>query len=277
MVESSPWNRLTDTVRERLILCSDFTATGRTVATFADLSRACPAGLAWWETNPPRPDQAPEYDTDAYLRRWAEDQPDGQVLAVAGFCVGAVFAAPIYHSVAARQEQPPLLLLFDPERPNPHLLLRHFRELLLGMRQYLDAAELAQVEDYCVRAPLSAPMPELAGQLSDWFAEIAVGALRRVGLDEEHSGQVAATFRSFISYLAMASAIDPRSAWRAGVAFSSAGAHSGLNSLPPADREAAVAVEQRFDLDHTTLLSDPGVAAAVAALLDPVDRPAVNR
>lgn len=264
------WNQLTDSDPNRIILCSDFTATGRTVATFTDLAAALAMPLSFYETNPPRPGAEAGMATEDYLARWAGQLPGDSagVVAVTGFCVGAVFAAPIFQAACARQQVQPALLLFDPERPHPGLLLRHFRELLLGMREYLNAEELVAVDEHCRQAPVdTATMPELAGWLADRFASIAVGALRRIGLDAEHSGQVAGTFRSFVSYLAAASGIDPSEAWRQGIAFSSADPHSGLNPLPAAERAAAVGAEHRFDLHHTTLLSDAGVAAAVAGLL----------
>jgi hypothetical protein len=264
------WTKLTDSNPNQILLCSDFTATGRSVATFADLAAATGLAASFFETAPPRPGAEAGLGSDGYVQRWAGELPvaGAEVVAVTGFCVGAVFAAPIYHAVCAQQATEPLLLLFDPERPSPQLLLRHFRELLLGMRQYLNAAELAAVDGHCQQAPVSsASMTELASWLADRFTTIATAALQRIGLDAEYSGEVAATFRSFISYLAAASGIDPTAAWQQATAFSSADPHSGLNSLAPADRAAAVAIEHRFDLHHTTLLSDPAVAERVCGLL----------
>jgi len=264
------WNRLTDGDPSRIILCSDFTATGRTVATFTDLAQVTGLTPTWYETAPPDQGAEAGMATDDYVRRWVDQLPgaDAEVVVVAGFCVGAVFAAPIYQAVCTRQAVPPLLLLFDPEQPSPQLLLRHFRELLLNMRQYLDEGELASVHRYCEQAPVDrAGMPELADWLSDRFAEIATGALVRIGLDAEHSGQIAATFRSFISYLAAAAGVAPVPTWQQGVAISSMDEHSGLNPLPPAERGAAVGSEHRFPLHHTTLLSDSSVSELVTRLV----------
>lgn len=269
MASSPAWTQLTTTSTDQIVLCSDFTATGRSVATFTDLAGATGLPASFFETAAPRPGAEAGLGPDGYVRWWTDElpAPDAEVVAVTGFCVGAVFAAPIYAAVCARQATPPLLLLFDPERPSPQLLLRHFRELLLGMRQYLNTAELAAVDGHCQEAPLSASMAELASWLADRFTKIATTALQRIGLDAEYSGEVAATFRSFITYLAAASGIDPTAEWQGATAFSSMDPHSGLNPLPPSERAAAVATEHRFDLHHTTLLSDPAVAEQVCGVL----------
>lgn len=269
LAPTQAWNQLTTTSSSPVVLCSDFTATGRSVATFTDLAQASGLPAGFLETAAPPAGAEAGLGADGYVRWWTDELPaaGAEVVAVTGFCVGAVFAAPIYSAVCARQATPPLLLLFDPERPSAQLLLRHFRELLLGMDKYLDATELAAVNGYCKQAPMSAGMTELATWFADRFTKIATTALQRIGLDAEYSAEVAATFRSFINYLAAASGIDPTPAWQQATAFSSVDAHSGLNPLPPAERAAAVATEHRFDLHHTTLLSDPAVAGRVRDLL----------
>ncbi|MFG2353525.1 hypothetical protein [Streptomyces sp. NPDC048521] len=264
------WNVLSGDGKTAPALASDFPATGRTVAGFGDLVRGLgDAAPALWETAPPRPGQEAGMTGEDYLRHWqAGAASAGPVRAVLGFCVGSVFAAGLAAEIGRLQGEAPRLVLFDPERPDVDLLHRHYHELIGGLAPMLSPDEIdeARRAGQETRRAHTAMRP-LAEDLCELFRKYGEPAFRRTGLDAERGAEVVATFASFLGYLVAASDLDPRPAWADAVAISSATPHSGLNPLPPQERSTLVAREIAFDLPHTELLRDTGVARTVSQLL----------
>ncbi|MDQ0956552.1 hypothetical protein QFZ66_000430 [Streptomyces sp. B4I13] len=264
------WNVLSGTGAAAAVLASDFPATGRTVAGFGDLVRELgDASPAVWETAPPRPGREAGMTGEDYLRHWQPGvEAAGPVNAVLGFCVGSVFAAGLAAEIGRRQGKAPRLVLFDPERPDADLLYRHYHELIGGLAPMLspDEVDEARRAGENTRRAHTAMRP-LAEELCELFGKYGEPAFRRTGLDAERGAEVVATFASFLGYLVAASDLDPREDWANAVAISSATPHSGLNPLPPRERSALVAREISFELPHTELLRDTGVARTVSELL----------
>jgi hypothetical protein len=258
----------------RLIVAADFPATGRTVAGFTDLFgsiAAPPLGDTVWETAPPPIGAETTMSGADHVDRWVGDLPvpdEGAVRAVLGFCVGAVFAAAIAAHVEERQGEPPVVVLFDPERPDPDLLLRHYTGVIDGLAFAASQAERA--------AALSAGrqardendgMDKLAAALGVLFVEHGAPILARTGLDQHRQDELRDTFASFLGYLVAAAELDPTPVWRRASAISSQTAHSGLNPLPADVRAGAVGRELRFAVPHTELLRHDEVVRTCRDLL----------
>ncbi|MFB7945425.1 hypothetical protein ACFC6L_10925 [Kitasatospora phosalacinea] len=267
-MRSNSWNVLSGNGNPATILASDFPATGRTVAGFGDLVARLGTTADAWETAPPSTGSEAAMSGADYLARWLPDTTGGPVRTVLGFCVGSVFAAGLAAEIARHQDEPPRLVLFDPERPDPDLLHRHYHELIGGLAPLLSAPEVDEARQAGKRARHEHDgMRPLAAALCGLFREYGEPAFRRTGLDAERGAEVVATFASFLGYLVAAADLDPRPQWAGATALSSATPHSGLNPLPPEERAGLVAREISFDLPHTELLRDEEVARTVARLL----------
>ncbi|HEX5495832.1 MAG TPA: hypothetical protein VFX70_14775 [Mycobacteriales bacterium] len=248
-----------------LIVASDFPATGRTVAGFGDLFAGLTGTYPVWETAPPPLGDQVGMTAQDYLDRWAADVEAAvmPVHAVVGFCVGAVFAAALAERFGAAR-----VVLFDPERPDPDLLLRHYDGVIGGLSAAMLPAEIVAAREAGAAARrATGDMPKLADALCAMLAEHGQPALRRTGLDERRRAELVDTFTSFIAYLVAAAELDPLAVWADATALSSAGPHNGLNPLPPEQRARIVARELRFDVDHTGLLRDGRVIGAVRDLM----------
>jgi hypothetical protein len=253
-----------------LVISADFPATGRTVASFSALFAGPDAPLpaaTVWETAPPPVGGEVGMSGADHVDRWLGDIADpDRVRAVVGFCVGAVYAAALAERLGPAGRVP--LVLFDPERPDPDLLLRHYNGVVEGLAAFCSADEQAAALDAGRRARREhEDMAKLAAVLGELFAEHGAPPLRRTGLDERRREELAGTFSAFIGYLVAAAELDPVPAWRRATAVSSSTLHSGLNPLRPADRATLVARELRFGIPHTDLLRDREVARACRDLL----------
>ncbi|ROO87034.1 hypothetical protein EDD29_4623 [Actinocorallia herbida] len=267
MAQPVAFNVLRGSSTADLILASDFAAaTGRTVGSFSDLIPKVPTSEAVWETRPPAPG---DRSADDHLDRWAaEARASGMtVRCVLGYCVGSVFGAGLVERISAWQE-PPALIVFDPEAPHPALLHRHYLDAIGALTGFLtaDQATAARTDGDAALAERTA-MPELAKVLSDLVVAHGEPALTRIGLAADRSAELLGGFRAFLSYLVSAAELDPGRGWAAATAITSASEHNGLNTLPAGRREGVVAREIRFDLPHAELLRAPEVAAAVHDLL----------
>src|SRR5689334_16543591 len=121
------WNVLTEARSGPLVLVVDFPASGRLEAGFADLTANSGIGTEIRETRPVTGAQSAEQ----FLTAWLGDVPtDRAVTAVLGYCAGAVFAAAIAERIERRQADPPKLIVFDPERPDPAILQWQYHKLV---------------------------------------------------------------------------------------------------------------------------------------------------
>jgi hypothetical protein len=272
MEQPAAFNVLRGSSTTDLILASDFAATtGRTVGSFSDLIPRLKTGYAVWETRPPAPG---DRSADDHLDRWAADvRASGlTVRAVLGYCVGSVFGAGLVERVSAWQE-PPMLIVFDPEVPHPALLHRHYLDAVTALAGFMTAAQVEAARregDVALAEKLA--MTELAKVLSDLIVAYGEPALAGIGLAADRSAELLGGFRAFLSYLVSAAELDPSRGWAAATSITSATEHNGLNTLPADRREGAVAREILFDLPHPELLRDPDVAAAVEGLLTERER-----
>jgi hypothetical protein len=249
-----------------LVVAADFPSPGRVVAGFSELVRGLDTGHTLWETAPPPPDTTARERVDWWL---AGIQAGGmKVRAVLGYCVGGVYAAALVDGIAHLQCSAPELIVFDPERPDPALLERHFNEALDMMAALLLPPEVADARRAATAARSEGGgMVEVGTELAALARRLGAAAGARAGLDPARSGELTASFTAFLSYLVTAAELDPLDRWREATALTSASAHAGLNQLAPDLRARTVAREQHFAVPHQDLLRDAGVARAVGELL----------
>ncbi|MGW0776306.1 hypothetical protein ACWD01_22240 [Streptomyces sp. NPDC002835] len=276
MTDQQTWRVLGNADAHELVLAVDFDATGRAEGRFTDLASGLGDLLPYsiWETIPQEAGTGAD-DADP-VERWLEEvAADGRpVRAVFGFCVGGVYAGVIAQRLAARQEQAPALVLFDPEQSGPLTLYSQFYKVLDSMSALLSAEETAQAADEARRAhEQHTTMAALGAELLDVYRRTAKPAFDRLELDAKRMEEITAVFASFVGYLIAAADIDPLPAWREAVAVTSSSPTSGLNGSRAAGQDIAVGRELRVDVRHVDLLRDPGVTRTVTELLG-ADRPA---
>jgi hypothetical protein len=263
-------NVLNDVGSNELILASDFPATGRTVPGFTDFVAKLRPNRQVWETAPPPAGTENGLHAADYTDAWLADVKEGglTVRAVLGYCVGSVFAAPLAARITEWQDEPPVVILFDPERPDGTLIHRHYHELVAGLSSVLSAEEIQAAQEKGHRArEQHDELPPLAAELSSLFADVGEVGFTRVGLDATRRGELVSTFRGFLHYLVVAAEIDPVPVWRGATAVSSVSPLNGLNVITDEERATIVAREIRFALEHGDLLRDDDVVRQVADAL----------
>lgn len=243
-----------------LTLAVDFTSTGRTQACFRDLVPHLDLPGAIWETVSPGAKEAAGMSGDDYVDKWAGEvaRSGRPVTAVLGYCVGAVFAAPLAQRIAARQDAPVRVVLLDPELPNTLGLYRDFHRVADALAAILSPEELAKFHDdgFRVRDTYGyGDISVIGPALSEIFREATATAATRLNLDEDIRDELTGAFTSFVHYLSAAQSIDPRPLWANAVAVVS-DRSNGTGQI--------VAEEIRIDVEHDELLRHPGVGRAVS-------------
>ncbi|RKN47499.1 hypothetical protein [Micromonospora endolithica] len=271
MKESGAWKALANGDRATpVVLAVDFDTTGRPEATFAALAGTMNRPEPIWHTLPPAPG-SPEASTGAgYVEHWIRDlaAERAPVKAVLGFCAGSVYAAALADRIAAWQD-PPLVVIFDPELLNSQILMWQFQKVSGFMAGTLSAAEIAEARRIGQQAfEYSTGPVDLKDRLITLMHDFGDPALARAGLDATRRAELFGVFSGFLGYLALASELDPRERWREAVAFSSNTPLSGLNAMRANGVEVAVAKEVHCPVEHAGMLADRRLAEAVAELLD---------
>ncbi|MDG4794554.1 thioesterase domain-containing protein [Micromonospora sp. WMMD1082] len=259
----SSWQTLRPGDPGALTLTVDFTSTGRTQACFRDLVPHLDVPGDIWETVAPGVREAADMSGDDYVDRWADEvvRSGQQAAVVLGYCVGAVFAAPLAQRLAARQAQPPRLVLLDPELPNTLGLYRDFHRVADALATILSEEELAQFHDagFTVRDTHGyGDISVIGPALADIFRGATTTAAERLGLDDDIRDELTGAFASFVHYLSAAQTIDPRARWAEAVA---------VVSDRSVTSDLQVAEEIRVDVDHDELLRHPEVGRAVSEVV----------
>jgi hypothetical protein len=256
-VSPNAWKTLSTGAADELVLAVDFSTSGRAQAAFSDLAPLLDPPATVWTTVPPSADDA--VAPAAYTDWWLEGiRASGRrVRAVLGYCAGGVFAAAMAERIATWQE-PPHLVLFDPELPNTRDLYRDFHTAGDSMSALLEPEELddfheagRRVEQRSAGGDLAAVGPELAGI----FTAALGTAAERLELDDDIRDELAGVFDSLVRYLTAAAGIDPRALWTAATA---------ITSREPAQ---TVGREIRLAVAHDDLLRDPATARTLTELL----------
>nr|6E6U_A Chain A, Dieckmann cyclase, NcmC [Saccharothrix syringae]6E6U_B Chain B, Dieckmann cyclase, NcmC [Saccharothrix syringae] len=253
-----------------LVLAVDFAATGRPEAAFADLVARLDPGTEVWESLQPPLGTETGMVAEDYVTRWEEEvRASGRRIgAVLGFSAGSAFAGELAVRLARSQPRSPRLVVFDPESPTTSTLYYQFRKVVESLAGVLgEQAAREALAEGTAAADRIGDVEGLGAELVRVFTAAGRAACAAADLDDEFADELTATYRSFVSYLVAAAAVDHVKCWSGAVAVSSATPTSGLNPLDPAARAALVERELTFDVHHADLLRDPGVARAVARLL----------
>jgi len=253
----------------------DYPMTGRGEAGFAEFAPLLGEELGVWETSPavlagPGPVTGAEY-VDSWLRDLRE--AGTPVRAIFSFCAGAGYVAALDRGIRTWQEQPPQLILFDPELPVALTLHWQFRRVLARFAMFLSEAELQAVTDDADRAYQRNPedIAALHTEIDRIYYEFGAVCIERAGLDPRHGAELLAAFDSFARYLVggaqVQGAAGPGAITDRIIAISSNTPTNGLNLVPEEQRAALVGKEIRLDIPHPQLLAHPDVARTVNQLL----------
>ncbi|ONI83211.1 hypothetical protein ALI144C_17095 [Actinosynnema sp. ALI-1.44] len=269
----SSWTVLSGGSDRDVVLAVDFPVTGRPEAGFADLAPRLEPGQAFWQTVPPQVTPGSGLTGSDYIERWdAELAGSGvTVRGILGFCVGSVYGAALAERIAARQDEPPALILLDPEQATVGTLYWQFEKMIGNLAGVFPQDKVTMLRSEAARlAEVQPPdVTRFAAELFHLFLPVAKQTLADMGLDETSSGEILGMFGAFISYLSIAAQLDVESAWRSATAISSTSPQSGLNPHRTADGSdsALVAKELRVDVEHPELLRSDRVAEAITGLL----------
>lgn len=239
-----------------VVVAVDYTASGRTIGTFADLSRLLTVPLgAFFVT-----DAFPGHTGVDTVTHWVDRISDGigRVDAVLGFCTGAVYAGELVGRLAGTQ-QAPRLLLIDPEDASDRQLRQQCAHVVTG--------KLGSALDETRRSGLLAQIDELPGTGSS-LAHGLAGALTQttasrlvdMGLDERAAADLLDAIAGYLRYLGGAVDLPPRQCWSTAVALNSTTEGSGLDTLPPTQRASATAAVHNLPVPYADILRSPETA-----------------
>ncbi|WP_327585118.1 hypothetical protein OHA25_57090 [Nonomuraea sp. NBC_00507] len=255
-----------------LVLCVDFTETGRIEAGFPDLVKRLAYDATYWHVAPPAVAPDSGIGGAAYVRSWLEPVKESgmTVRAVMGYCVGAVYAAELVDALAELQDAPPELIVFDPEPTSLENVYFQFDKVFSVLSTILSAEDIALTRETMDRVAEEEgiTVEQYASRLFHTFRDVGHNAFIRAGLDQEYAEEMWATFSAFLSYLTYADLIDPWDGWRRGTALSSSNPNNGLNRLRAGTDAVLVAKELCFEEGHDELLRSDEVARAVTELLE---------
>jgi hypothetical protein len=266
------WKTLAEGERG-VVLALDFDATGRIEARFTDLvANLAAGGYSVWESVQPDPVVA-ERGGDAlrahWMRRLLDEDPE--VLAIFGYCAGAVYAAALTDWLAAVRGVRVPLVLFDPETVDADGLLFEFKRAVGFLAGTIPEPEIDVFNETATRIRARhVDVRPLCDELLDLVRDVGAPALDRAGLPEAIRDELIGIIRSFMRYLTAAAEIDPWEQWSTAVVFTSNSPLSGLNALRatrPAGPRIEVQREIMVDVDNNGILADPSVARAVDELL----------
>jgi hypothetical protein len=222
MADSNFWDVISGPHCDQTIVGIGFPA-GHHVTGFAELAERIGSGYRYLHAKLPAARAGERICGRAYAASCIEDirRDHRPVLAVLGYRVGSVYAAAVAEGISQWQE-PPIIMLFDPERADGKLLSREFRGEIDATRSLLSDDEIERAEKIAAEIATAGPgeVTEAAAEaLGNYLAVITV-ALERVGLGGV-GANFTASFESYISWISAASQIDPSRAWEHSAAFDS--------------------------------------------------------
>lgn len=262
-------------VVKELVLCADFTVTGRPEASFPDLVARLDLDPDFWHIIPPSIEPGTDINGAEYVRSWLVPVRESglRVKAVMGYCVGAVYAAELAEAVAELQGDKPQLIVFDPEQTSMDTIRYQFGNVLGILSSILNDEDIVETKEAVDRFYEIEGMTvgRYASELYETFRDIGQRAFLRAGLDPEYGEEMWGAFSSFLSYLSFADQLDPAPGWQRATALSSSSPLNGLNRLRGTAGEHAadgvVASEFAFTEGHDELLRSDEVIHTVAELL----------
>ncbi|MFE4976384.1 hypothetical protein ACFRAR_30305 [Kitasatospora sp. NPDC056651] len=198
---------------------------------------------------------------DAYLSGWTRALAERAepVHAVLGYCMGSPLALALARWLATRQDDAPVVVLFDPEHPATETLRAQFDLVVEGLAEELTAAELSGARDCARRAADHGADPvRVAAALAELYHELVVLAFVRAELEEELAAEAADRFANFLAYLVAAHLADEEP-W--------APEHIAVLSATPGGAARHAATRHSFDVPRRDLLRRPEVGRILSGLL----------
>jgi hypothetical protein len=257
---------------DELIVTADFAATGRTAATFHDLTAMLRVDQNIWEIAPVRYGEEAGMTGADQVARWATDiRGSGRrVSSVLGFCGGSVYAAELARVISGWQQEPNVVLL-DPGIPVPAMLNDHIAGWVRRLEPHLTQLERAEVAEVLGRnRPDLAPLAQ-AGELGELFRQRLCPALRAGGNSNAAAQRFADLVNGYLHWLAGAMSLDPRQCWRTAPTANSNSPGFGLFLAPPEQWADLVGPVTWFDVAHFELMRTPEVARFVESHLSGVN------
>ncbi|MFF3441521.1 hypothetical protein [Streptosporangium sp. NPDC002721] len=266
------WTTLKESDSADLVLCVDFTGTGRAEAGFSTLVARMDLDATFWHVDPPGLAPGSGVDGPGYLGSWLPPIMAGgrNVTAVLGYCVGAVYAGELATRLAEVQERAPALVVFDPEPITLENIYFQFGKVFDILSSILTPEDVVATQEAMDRliGQEGVTVGRYADHLYGTFSQIAHNAFERAGLDMEYAEEMLGTFSAFLSYMSLADQFDPWGNWRKAVAVSSSTPHNGLNRLRDTAPGPLVAEELRFEETHAELFRSDEIARAVTKVLE---------
>lgn len=254
------WRSITE-VGGGLMLAVDFGSTQRAESGFQDLAARLDPTRTVWETLQPPLSAAGGGTGEDYLAWWLGGLSDTTraIDAIFGYCIGAVFAAEVHSQVAAHQDEPPLLLLFDPELPTRPSLLRDFDNAIAQLSVMLPSGEPGKLCDAARSAMDScADFGEFGVGLMKIFAAGVAAAFDGIPVSPAFTAGLTGSFNSFIHYAI--------AAYRDAVPGSWASA-AVIMSRDGQDSDDLPGGQFRFDIGQPDLLRHEEVARTASRIL----------
>jgi hypothetical protein len=239
---------------------------GRPEAGFPELADNLPAGIRLLECTPAIVDavRANRLTAELYseLVVYAAEEAGLEIVAVLGYCAGAMLAVSVAHAFARRTGRTPAVILFDAESVSKDLLRAKFDASLAGLSGHLDVKEFEAARAKADNAVVldSADIHAFSALLSDEYALLVDAASQRVGLADGAAADMTHRFSMYMRYLAAAG--DVRNDW------SNLCLHrirsDGYFPQRPVDRTE----ELRINVGRAGLLADVRTARIVTQIVD---------
>ncbi len=251
-----------------LVLMSDFAAAGRPTGQFPELVPLLQTPATYWETAPPGQQERVGMNGEQYGQRWLADViDDGRPVAgVLGFCSGAVFAGWLADRIGRLQQQPPVVVLLDPEPATKAMVLDDFVKLvtarmadLIPPEQSRATLETARRADQESGDDAMALFEVLAGLCQDVIRPGFV----RLGQRSHRSDEFVELFVGYLQWLAAACSVSDYRGWGGATVVLSSTPELGLQATPPQVRSTIVAEVVDVDVPHFDLLRSAPAAAEV--------------
>jgi hypothetical protein len=271
--DPAPWDVILGEESAHTVLTVDFPAQHRREASFADLAARLGSGYRFLHSIPPAVRPCQRLSSAAYAAPWIEyiHREQRPVRAVLGYGVGCVYAAAIADGISGWQ-QPPKIILFDPQFPSIKLLNNEFNRELIANSSLLSDEEIEHSRKITAAIARSATrdVADAAVEIVEAYLEVITVPFERVGLGTPRDSALTSLFESFIAWLSVAGQIDPGFAWRRSVAIVSSD-HAGPPDRGPrrgGNSSGQIGKWIPFPVGRSDLLRCDPVARTVIDLLE---------
>ncbi len=237
------------------LVAVDYTASGRTVGTFEDLSGLLQEPVESFLVT----DTCGGPTGRDTVQQWA-GEINHPVDAVLAYCTGAVYADALV-TVLSDDQPAPRLLLIDPEGATDDQLIQQFAHVVTGKL----GPALDEASQQCLIAQSresNSTGSALARHLSQLLDEAAAQPLAALGLGPRAAADMLAAIGGYLSYLGGAIELPAPTHWCRALVINSASSDSGLDALA-ADAQMSFRTRIDVPVDYADVLRSPITAIAV--------------